>query len=470
MTKALRIFMVVLLAMVFGQADAQIFTETFSKCEGKGGNDNTFSGITGNKNLSDDYTDNAGWTHENALAASGCVSVGISKTAGFITTPKLKNLNGDATLTFKAAAWAKDKETLTLAIEGGGSLNMETVTLKKGEFSDYSVAITGGTAQTKITFKGTEPQNRFFLDEVNITEEGGVTKKNPNLSFSNNDVNAVLGEPFTAPTLTKETPATVTYSSSDENVATVDAASGAVIILAVGKTTITAIAEATEEYNAGSASYTITVTEPAKSEVVEPYEETFENGQGSFTINDVSLGSLNYVWKHNSEYKCMKASAYANKKNNASESWLISPWIELSSAEVIRYARFDQCISKYFGDVTKEATVWIKEQGGEWHQATITYPEIPADKSFSNFEQQTISLAGYEGKKIQIGFKYISTDDAAGTWEIRNFSVNSSLNSINSLNTDNKTTDNAIYNLAGQRLQKLQKGINIVGGKKIIKK
>jgi hypothetical protein len=31
------------------------------------------------------------------------------------------------------------------------------------------------------------------------------------------------------------------------------------------------------------------------------------------------------------------------------------------------------------------------------------------------------------------------------------------------------TIDNAIYNLAGQRMSKMQKGINVVNGKKILK-
>jgi hypothetical protein len=30
------------------------------------------------------------------------------------------------------------------------------------------------------------------------------------------------------------------------------------------------------------------------------------------------------------------------------------------------------------------------------------------------------------------------------------------------------TTDNEVYNLAGQRMNKTQKGVNIVGGKKVI--
>ena len=54
---------------------------------------------------------------------------------------------------------------------------------------------------------------------------------------------------------------------------------------------------------------------------------------------------------------------------------------------------------------------------------------------------------------------YFAGDDATGIE-----SVNSQ-NSLNTLNTQNST----IYNLAGQRISKMQKGINIVNGKKILK-
>jgi hypothetical protein len=49
-------------------------------------------------------------------------------------------------------------------------------------------------------------------------------------------------------------------------------------------------------------------------------------------------------------------------------------------------------------------------------------------------------------------FYFLDADDATG---------------IKTINNGKLTTDNVIYNLAGQRLQKLQKGINIVEGKKI---
>ena len=40
---------------------------------------------------------------------------------------------------------------------------------------------------------------------------------------------------------------------------------------------------------------------------------------------------------------------------------------------------------------------------------------------------------------------------------------------IKTIDNGQQITDNAIYNLAGQRLSKMQKGINIVNGKKVLK-
>ena len=39
---------------------------------------------------------------------------------------------------------------------------------------------------------------------------------------------------------------------------------------------------------------------------------------------------------------------------------------------------------------------------------------------------------------------------------------------IEAIDNGQLTIDNKIYNLAGQRIQKMQKGVNIVNGKKIL--
>lgn len=330
---------------------------------------------------------------------------------------------------------------------------------------------TGSANSVVISTNITEKNTPISSAVVTYQSSSAPMKKDPALSFSETTVSGVVGEAFVAPTLTKATTAAVVYTSSDEAVATVNAETGEVTLLAAGETKITATAAENDEYNGGSASYTLTVTTPALDVVKEPYSESFETEFGSFVLDNVNLSEgLSYVWSIDKKYKCAKASAFVNKKNLPSESWLVSPWIELSAAEVERNLFFDHAVSKYFGNVSEEATLWIKVEGGDWTQITsIAYPEVPQDKSFSPFETQTVSLAGYEGKKIKVGFKYVSTDEAAGTWEIRNFKVSTDVSGINEIKADKLDVNAPVYNLAGQRVNANAKGILIQNGKKFIK-
>ena len=330
---------------------------------------------------------------------------------------------------------------------------------------------TGSANSVVISTNITEKNTPISSAVVTYQSSSAPMKKDPALSFSETTASGVVGEAFVAPTLTKATTAAVVYTSSDEAVATVNAETGEVTLLAAGETKITATAAENDEYNGGSASYTLTVTTPALDVVKEPYSESFETEFGSFVLDNVNLSEgLSYVWSIDKKYKCAKASAFVNKKNLPSESWLVSPWIELSAAEVERNLYFDHAVSKYFGNVSEEATLWIKVEGGDWTQITsIAYPEVPQDKSFSPFETQAVSLAGYEGKKIKVGFKYVSTDEAAGTWEIRNFKVSTDVSGINEIKADKLDVNAPVYNLAGQRVNANAKGILIQNGKKFIK-
>ncbi|MBP5337754.1 MAG: endonuclease [Prevotella sp.] len=89
-------------------------------------------------------------------------------------------------------------------------------------------------------------------------------KQDVAMSFSPVEATAIVGEDFTEPTLTTN-PAglTVTYSSSVPSVATVNSSTGEVTLVAAGTTTITASFAGNDSYNEGSASYTLTVSNPA---------------------------------------------------------------------------------------------------------------------------------------------------------------------------------------------------------------
>ena len=90
------------------------------------------------------------------------------------------------------------------------------------------------------------------------------TKLEPELSFSPDVVNASIGTAFTQPTLNTAAGfnETVEYSSSNENVAQImDTETGEIRLVAEGTATITATFTGNDDFKAGSASYTLTVTD-----------------------------------------------------------------------------------------------------------------------------------------------------------------------------------------------------------------
>ena len=91
-----------------------------------------------------------------------------------------------------------------------------------------------------------------------LVEHIKTTKADPELSYTTTEYNVNLGDAFTAPTLNNPHTLAVTYSSNNEDVATV-AADGAVTIKAAGTVTITASFAGNASYAPGEASYTIKV-------------------------------------------------------------------------------------------------------------------------------------------------------------------------------------------------------------------
>lgn len=145
----------------------------------------------------------------------------------------------------------------------------------------------------------------------------------------------------------------------------------------------------------------------------------FTQSQGDFTINDVSKASgLSSVWAQTSTYG-MKASAFYSSTNYAAESWLVSPEIDITNYGNTSL-EFSECVNKYFGDIDSEATLWVKVGAdGQWEQLSYTHPTISS--TWSAFETRDVDVSDYDGMKIYLGFKYVSTSSGAGTWEIKNF-------------------------------------------------
>lgn len=156
------------------------------------------------------------------------------------------------------------------------------------------------------------------------------------------------------------------------------------------------------------------------------FSADFTKGENGFKAYDVELGTLNYVWAVDTRYG-WKASAYKDNANVASESWLVSPVIDLTSASAAtltfshtaNYLNGAACTdylsvlvsTNFGGDVAKAS--WV----------TLTVPTWPTGKDWTFVDSGDIALSGYAGSKITIAFRYTSTSSTAPTWEIKSMSV-----------------------------------------------
>lgn len=197
----------------------------------------------------------------------------IAKAASSVTTAPTAN-----TLTYTGSAQA----LVTAGAASGGtmqySLDNQTFTesvptgIKVGSYTVYYKVV--GDANHKNAEGG----------QVVVT----IAKANATVTFASRTASGKMGEAFTAPKVTTS-PAdlTLSYTSSNTKVATVDASTGAVTLVAAGETTITASFAGNDNYNAANDSYTLIV---AKADAVSS-DLSFASGTATATFGDATVTS-----------------------------------------------------------------------------------------------------------------------------------------------------------------------------------
>ena len=148
-----------------------------------------------------------------------------------------------------------------------------------------------------------------------------------------------------------------------------------------------------------------------------PYSITFTSSTEGWTINDIDLGGLNFVWKQDKTYG-MKASAFYSSKNNAAESDFISPEFSIPAAGAnlsINHAL------NFLKGHERADYVAVQVICGETTE-DLALSTWPAGTDYT-YVDATASLAKYAGKTIKIVFHYKSTTDCAPTWEIKTLTI-----------------------------------------------
>ena len=323
--------------------------------------------------------------------------------------------NGFGDAGTEATLWVRD-------VDGDGEWEQVAIVYpsEASDFESQTADISKYAGQRiQIAFKYTssaEAAGTWSIRNVSVKGYNRI------FAFVKSEVEVTMGDVVTHPALVNEYEGgTISYSSSDTDVAAIDEETGVVRLVGPGQTSIIATLHG-DEGVLNSASYVLTVNDP--SMVGLPYEESFAWSEGRFTVDNVTLGDgLTDVWTYDGGNMNMKATATVDGVAKASESWLVSPVISKVYGDKKITLTFEQAVDNGFGDIDAEATLWTREDGGEWEQMAIVHPAAPADGGFSGFEGQKVNLSAYVGKSFQIAFRYTSSEDAAGTWRVRNIKV-----------------------------------------------
>ena len=196
------------------------------------------------------------------------------------TLQQLPTLKADEeTLFGKTITWSSDNENVATVDENG------TVT-----------GVAAGNAKITAKFAGDD------VYETSTASYEIIVKGAPSLSFPQTSYTIEMGDAFSEPTLQGlPTGVTAKYSSSNADVATVDESTGKVQIVGVGTTTIKAVSEAKDVYEAAEASYVLTVNRATSKKETFDLTSGYENKKplapiaGKNVTLNFSSGSMWYA-------------------------------------------------------------------------------------------------------------------------------------------------------------------------------
>ena len=192
----------------------------------------------------------------------------------FTSTPTLKA--GEQTLSDKTITWSSDNDKVATVDAATG-----TVT-----------GVAAGKANITAKFAGDDTY------KTSTASYEIIVKGAPSLSFPQTSYTVEMGDVFTAPKL-EGLPEGVTsaYTSSNKEVATVDAATGEVKIVGVGTTTITVTSPETGIYEGATTSYELTVKLATTRKVTFDFSTFgYDNGQ---EVTEVKLGGITMTFDAN---------------------------------------------------------------------------------------------------------------------------------------------------------------------------
>lgn len=308
-----------------------------------------------------------------------------------------------------------------------------------------------------VDFTAETAQVRAKTIKVTVGGAAGETKKAAKLAFSEEKVNHEVGTDFTAPTFSKETTATVKFSSDNEAVATVNAEGVIALGTEEGKAVITAEAAENDEFAAGTATCTVYVWHYVT------YKKATEIESGKkYLIVAQRDGNTYYAMPCKESYK------YGYLSTVKKEGTLDELKVESSYDDNFVFAKFEDgysiqdCYGRYLymDDDATHKSFQLGTEPVAWEAEA----SVDGTFSFTN-----------NGKFIQFGEGTFTSFGAYATKMDKTvlpmlFKMVEGTTGINNIQTTTAVKNNVMYNIAGQRVNKDYKGLVIMNGKKMMVK
>ena len=354
------------------------------------------------------------------------------------------------------------------------------VTILKPSVVDYPTSLSDGRGNNleEIHIKAIFAGNTEYKPQI-ANYVFSIYKGEPQFAVSGS-TKAFLGETFESPVVTVKNGAgetldfAVTYSSSDENVATVDANTGDVTVKGVGETTISLATVENDNYYAGEGSYTLQVIERGVTTLSFEKESYSVPAGGTFTAPTLNNPDNVTVTYSSSNTAVAIVDAYTG------EITIVGVGETTITAESEKTDEFEAASASYLLKVNKitPSVVFAKAEFeatiGESFEsplATTTPVGLAVTYSSSNETVATVDAATGVVTLLKAGTTEITAtvaeDDiynaASGKYTLT-VSASTGIGQVNA------TTESAeVFDLLGRRVQGVtNRGLYIVNGHKVI--
>jgi hypothetical protein len=313
---------------------------------------------------------------------------------------------------------------------GDEAVSTET-TGAKNVTNQYDIAEGKQAAGTIYTLKVTSNHNTQ-ITKIMIYKKGSSVKDQAGISWSKASQTVTIGANDNVfPTLNNPNNLTVSYTSSKEDVATIDA-SGNISLVAAGSTVISAIFEGNDTYEASTVTYNLTV-----KAAIDP------NAKG----------------QESNPYTVAEALEAINALDNGattSDKFYVKGFV-VGTPEIQK---------KEDGTFYGNANFYIAD---EKNGSTTLYCFRLKGLENANIESETYIKDGDELVVVGQLQKYVK--DEVVTPEVKNGYIHSITAGAGVTELKANTLQNApAYNVAGQRVNEGYKGLIIKGGKKVVMK